>query len=648
MGGASSLRRATPDDVPSPYLWQLSAVWDVEYALISSWIDQRAATDLSRVGGSPATPASTGAALADEILAVFGGDTSCVNTRLLAAAREGLLEREAPSRASRRFLAIFTALATAVGLLSSPYVWLAHSPSARHLVLQLMLVFGGWLTGHVIGTPASLINRGRSDALRRAGGIVGAVTLTAITAAAQLAGVPLTTAMTIVSVVALIAALEALRIDFAERYRCKVSEMFLCQQSYAVERHKAAYADGLWSTRYLQAIQRLGVADVVIVSTKATADSGAGTMQVTVPAISAPGIGGHDGSSESRTPSSDPWGASYSLRAGEDGSRKYSVWFGTDRAPVDPLDVTRGFSSARGHKICYGICDVAIPRAHRFGSTGSNWLMRLTRLVDDRLRLRRIHVLTDRAFWASIRAALEKRGLTERDALIFLHGYNVTFEEAAIRAAQIGFDLKVPGLTAFYSWPSRGAVDDYLADEATIESSETAISEFIGMFAVASGAERVHVVAHSMGSRGLLRAMQRIVNRAATESPCRLGQVFLAAPDVDTDVFRDLARVFARGDIAKRITLYASPSDVAVGASRWLHDAPRAGLTPPVTVVPGVDTIEVPKFDILTLGHCYFADAAALLHDMFDLIRSNRPPDQRQRLDARLNVDGGRYWTLVR
>jgi len=63
-------------------------------------------------------------------------------------------------------------------------------------------------------------------------------------------------------------------------------------------------------------------------------------------------------------------------------------------------------------------------------------------------------------------------------ALLFIHGYNVDFEGAAIRAAQIGCDLKVPGVTAFFSWPSRGSLVSYPADEATIEASEGAITDF--------------------------------------------------------------------------------------------------------------------------------------------------------------------------
>ncbi|MFK0731826.1 MAG: alpha/beta hydrolase, partial [Gloeotrichia echinulata HAB0833] len=90
-------------------------------------------------------------------------------------------------------------------------------------------------------------------------------------------------------------------------------------------------------------------------------------------------------------------------------------------------------------------------------------------------------------------------------------GFNVSFEDAALRAAQIGVDLQVPGIMAFYSWPSRGKLVSYPADEATIEASERYIAEFLLNLVQKSGAEKIHIIAHSMGNRGLLRAMQRIL-----------------------------------------------------------------------------------------------------------------------------------------
>src|SRR5205823_2642013 len=116
---------------------------------------------------------------------------------------------------------------------------------------------------------------------------------------------------------------------------------------------------------------------------------------------------------------------------------------------------------------------------HQFGSVGSTWWERWLSGTDDRLQITRRSPLAPDKFWANLAATLRECDPHERQGLVFLHGYNVDFEEAAIRAAQIGFDLKVPGVTAFFSWPSCGTAAGYPADEACIEASEPYIAEFL-------------------------------------------------------------------------------------------------------------------------------------------------------------------------
>jgi esterase/lipase superfamily enzyme len=227
-----------------------------------------------------------------------------------------------------------------------------------------------------------------------------------------------------------------------------------------------------------------------------------------------------------------------------------------------------------------------------------------------------------------------------------LHGYNVDFDDAARRAAQIGVDLKVPGVTAFFSWPSCGKPSGYMPDESCIEASEPYIAEFLRDFANRSGVDRVHLIAHSMGNRGLLRALHRLETRLAHDSAVNFGQIILAAPDIDAEVFKALTESIS--SFGQRTTLYASQKDRAVGASQWLHGYPRAGLTPPVTVVPGIDTVEVPQFNVFDLlGHGYYAEADGVLHDIFDLIRRNADPKDRQRLAPAQTPEGSIYWVMT-
>ena len=327
--------------------------------------------------------------------------------------------------------------------------------------------------------------------------------------------------------------------------------------------------------------------------------------------------------------------------------RVYPVWYGTNRRRVDPSDPAAGYSGQREsnkNTVHYGKCLVAIPKSHRFGSIGSAWWKRWLTLSDDRLRIVQREEIAGDLLWKELGRELTLVRPDERQALVYIHGYNVTFDEAAIRAAQIGFDLKVPGAMAFFSWPSRGAIKGYSADEASIEASESAITDFLVRFATESSATRVHVIAHSMGNRGLLRAIQRITAQATSNAGIRFGQVFLAAPDLDADLFRDLAPVYSK--VSERTTLYISARDRALEASRWIHQAGRVGYAPPVTVVDGIDTVEVTGLDLSILGHGYFAEAHGVLYDMHHLLRQNTDPSSRLRLHTKHDPEGRPFWVV--
>ncbi|GGA25722.1 alpha/beta hydrolase [Okeania sp. KiyG1] len=325
----------------------------------------------------------------------------------------------------------------------------------------------------------------------------------------------------------------------------------------------------------------------------------------------------------------------------------YPLWFGTNRKAVDRQDISKGFSGERDNKLNYGICKVAVPKSHKIGSTGSPWWKRLLTLTDDRLKLQSetLQILDEAMFWANMNQELQEHEIDERSALVFIHGFNVSFEDAALRAAQIGFDLQVPGIMAFYSWPSQGKLTDYTVDEATIQASEKYIAEFLLNLAQKSEIEKIHIIAHSMGNRGLLRAMQRIVAQvqtASSDNDIAFGQIFLAAPDVDTDLFKDLASAYHQ--LAERTTLYVSSKDKALKASAIIHEHTRVGFFPPITVVEGIDTVEVSNIDVTLLGHGYFAEALTLLEDIKDLLINNTSPQQRQSI-SKPSQDGN-YWIM--
>jgi esterase/lipase superfamily enzyme len=147
-----------------------------------------------------------------------------------------------------------------------------------------------------------------------------------------------------------------------------------------------------------------------------------------------------------------------------------------------------------------------------------------------------------------------------------------------------------------------------------------------------------------MGNRAVLRAVHQITQQAERRSGVRFGQIILAAPDVDARKFLELCQAYRQ--VSERTTLYVSSRDVAVETSRWLHDFARAGLMPPVTTAPGIDTVNAANADLTLLGHGYVAEAKDVIADIHALIRTGAAPQQRFNLRPVETSAGEPYWLI--
>lgn len=316
------------------------------------------------------------------------------------------------------------------------------------------------------------------------------------------------------------------------------------------------------------------------------------------------------------------------------------VWFGTNRRQV----AHDQFLGERADTVTHGRCRVFVPEDRTIGSLGRGFFGRILK-GDNRVKLQGMDIVRERQFWSQLATEMTALDADDRQGLVFLHGYNTKFVDAARRTAQLKVDLAHRGPAGFFSWPSLGYGAGYTGDEAAMEGSEPAIRNFLINFAERSGARAVHIIAHSMGNRGLLRAMDAIANAAASAAPVRFGQIFLAAPDVDAQLFENLAAAYGR--LATRATLYVSSNDKAIGLSRRLHRFARVGLAPPVAVVPGVDTIDASHVNLGLLGHSYAAEMRPVLSDIHRLIQGDAAPDHRFGLRKALGGDAS-YWEFVR
>ncbi len=228
---------------------------------------------------------------------------------------------------------------------------------------------------------------------------------------------------------------------------------------------------------------------------------------------------------------------------------------------------------------------------------------------------------------------------------IFIHGYNVSFAKAARRTAQIAYDLDWQGTAILYSWPSANDTNSYDTDRESAVAAAQDLATFIETVAVYSGAAQVHVIAHSMGNEPLLAALAlNAASTSATGVPL-LDQVVLAAPDVAADEFSQL--IVRAAPAAKHFTLYVSKGDTALQASALFNNVPRAGdSSEGVLILPGVDTIDASAAESDMVGHSYYGENRAILADIFSLLKTGMPPDQRFGLQA-ADSSGQKYWVLL-
>lgn len=310
------------------------------------------------------------------------------------------------------------------------------------------------------------------------------------------------------------------------------------------------------------------------------------------------------------------------------------VFYGTDRARGDdtPANYFRGL---RG-ELAFGIAEVTVPTHGRdLGELASPswWHLEFSANPEKHVILKSVGALGRDAFVTTLKDSLAAADL--HDVMIFVHGYNVTFEDAARRAGQLAVDLKFAGRTLLYSWASAADTKKYTVDESTIDWSRDHFEAFLQLALGEIGAGKVHVIAHSMGNRAVINTLERVTSWQLPAGAAKLGQIVFAAPDIDRDRFVQLAAKFK--GCAARITLYASSRDVALLASKFVHGYPRAGEAgAALTVVDGVDTIDASLVDTSLVGlhHSYFGEKRSILNDMFNLIVQQLAPDQRFDLQA--------------
>ncbi len=352
------------------------------------------------------------------------------------------------------------------------------------------------------------------------------------------------------------------------------------------------------------------------------------------------------------------------------------VFFGTNRKRKD-ADGRIGFGSELGD-LTLGSSIVTVPKAHGIGRVErpSYWSVRDLYHWMNEDGARHFVIVKDGItifaneddFVSAVHSAMGNLTEFKDQAFIFIHGFNVTFDDALYQTAQLAFDMgtnqdskRAPyGVPFLFSWPAVGGdlgLANYETDGKSVKESEEALRSFLQMVVAKSGATKVHLICHSMGNRALLDVLDKVIQE---QNPnIHFDQIILAAPDVGANDFIAFAKRFApfvkRNDaahpklVANNITLYASSRDKAMWLSRGYNGVPRAGDVPkdgPI-VEADVDTIDVSDVstDVFAVNHSVYASSSELLDDMALLVRNDtRPPDLRTPILRMKSVGTLPFW----
>ena len=149
--------------------------------------------------------------------------------------------------------------------------------------------------------------------------------------------------------------------------------------------------------------------------------------------------------------------------------------------------------------------------------------------------------------------------------LIYVHGYNTTFETAALDAARLSDGVKFVGETMVFSWPSRAGLLDYGYDRESAMWSRDALQQLLDGLIASPIVGHVHIVAHSIGTMLTMEALRQLYAQLGDEAANRVGAVVFASPDIDLDGFS--SSVQRIGHLARKIIVVTAANDRALAVS---------------------------------------------------------------------------------
>jgi hypothetical protein len=169
-----------------------------------------------------------------------------------------------------------------------------------------------------------------------------------------------------------------------------------------------------------------------------------------------------------------------------------------------------------------------------------------------------------------------------RDIYIYVHGYKVIFDNPMLVATELWHFLGYDGVMIAYSWPATPKRLAYFSDIETASASGRALRILIEYLAANTSADQIHVIGYSAGTRAVLTALDQLSLARPHQSTdgirdeLRIGTVAIIGSDLDRGSFGGMITDGVLR-VPKRLSIYLSQVDSAMGLSRWVFRRERLG-----------------------------------------------------------------------
>ncbi len=273
-------------------------------------------------------------------------------------------------------------------------------------------------------------------------------------------------------------------------------------------------------------------------------------------------------------------------------------------------------TSSEGSKVSFSLATVTVPPVHQPGSIERPNLGSQNPLFHFAVSGRRS--LDEETFENEVATHLSGRIGSNRDVLLFVHGFNTGFDDARFRLTQIAYDAKFGGVPVLFTWASRGSLWAYGSDREVATASRDGLEKLMLTLAHEPDVGRVHILAHSMGSWLAMEALRENAIAGHPDLDGHLGEVMLAAPDIDASVFsQQMARI---GPNAHVSILVASNDRALSVSSLFAGERPRVGALDPTNERDlalikslGVNVRDLSHEQVGWIGHGTYANAPEVI-----------------------------------